>query len=112
VGKFSLLLVEAVKVICFQFERRSYVQQVCGASTKFGGCLPRQLACPFEKNVVQWPELQSVSDDRACAADISLRKTRNPKALTTSSSPKTVTRHSPVATRIARVAAAELLSGL
>ena len=59
--KFSLRLIEAVKEIRAQFECRSYVQQICGSGAKFSGCLPRQLACPFKKSVMQWPELDNTA---------------------------------------------------
>jgi hypothetical protein len=47
-GKLPLLLVEAVEVVRRQFERRCYVQDICGAGAQLGSRLAGQLARPFK----------------------------------------------------------------
>ena len=46
--ELSLLVVEGIKVIHGQFERRCHVQNIRCASAKLGGRPVRQLTSPFE----------------------------------------------------------------
>src|ERR1035441_2992806 len=57
-GKFPLLLIEAIKVVHAQLKGRCHVQKVRRSGAEFRGSLPRQLACPLKKRFLQTSQLQ------------------------------------------------------